>query len=62
MWRLAIAQEGIGLCEKFQSHRYVPIEGVQAYACAPSSFLAGSAKNESALKQDATKGVGRVGE
>lgn len=25
-------------------------------------FLAGSAKNASALKQDATKGVGRVGE
>ena len=31
---------------------------MQAYVCAPSSFLAGSAKSASALRQDATKGVG----
>ena len=34
------------------------LKGCRLDACAPSSFLAGSAKSASALKQDATKGVG----
>ena len=34
------------------------LKGCGLDACAPSSFLAGSAKSASALKQDATKGVG----
>ena len=54
-------QEGIELGWELHSYRYVPIEGAQAYVCAPS-FLAGPAKRVGDLKQDAIKVAGPVEE